>query len=115
MTTQTTQPPSTVRHHGQRDLRAMVGMTAATLALLGGVALWHMHSGGAATTATTQIRTQGMVVGQQATLVPVSDATMYQQWLDRAAAALVPVEPTAVSDQEMFGQWQQRPTLATER
>jgi hypothetical protein len=93
-------------------------MTAATLALVGSVALWQVRPGDQttqATTATTHTSGQGMVVEQPATLVPVSDAAIYQQWLDWTAAALLPAEPSAVSDQEMFSQWQQRSTRTAER
>lgn len=105
-TTTTTQTPASLHPRGRRDPRAIVGMTAATLALLGSVAFWQMRPGDeAASTTPATTRTHG---GQPATFVPVPDAAMCQQWLDQAAAAPRPVEPSAFSDQEMFSQWQQR-------
>ena len=111
MTTQTTQTPPSMQYHGRRYLRAVVGMTAATLALLGSVAFWQVRPGeevAPATTAATRTGTQSMIAGGAALLEPVADAVMYQQWLDRAATARRPVEASAVSDQEMFSLWQQR-------
>ena len=118
-TTTTTQTPASMQHHDRRNLREAVGMTAATLALLGGVALWQVHAGGEATpttTATTRTSNHGMVVRQPAPLAPVSDAEMYHQWQAAGAAAILPVvDQGMVSDQEMFSQWQQRTTRAAER
>jgi hypothetical protein len=122
MTTQTTQTaqtqPSSVQHHGRRDLRTVVGMTVASLALLGSIALWQLRPGDEATQATTappRTSSQGIVVEQSATLVPVPDAEMYHQWQAQATAARLPVESNAVSDQEMFSQWQQRSAANAER
>jgi hypothetical protein len=85
-------------------------MTAATLVLLGSIALWQVRPGDEATQATTATTHTG--VGQPVTLVPVSDAEMHQRWHAQAAAARLSVEPSAVSDQEMFSQWQQRSASA---
>jgi hypothetical protein len=81
MTSMTTDTRRRARQQGRQGWRSQVGMTAATLVLLGGAVLWQTRAHRGTTTEET--------VGSS----PV-------------AVAARPAGPAAVSDQEMFGRWQ---------
>ncbi len=94
MTTQTTtSQPSTTRRW------ARLGVTAASLTVLGGALLWQIRQGGdEAATPVASSRTESRVTAPATPLGGIADA--------RAAAAAAPAVP--VTDQEMYQAWQQR-------
>jgi hypothetical protein len=79
-----------VREQRKGEVRSMIGMTMATLALLGGVVLWQVRPSSEAA-AVRPVES-----------APVNDQEMYGQWQQRTAIGSRSVDSAAVSDEEMY-------------
>jgi hypothetical protein len=96
----TTQATSQVRRQGEqgenspRGLRTLVGMTALTAVVVGGLAVGLARQGDEASTGTNTAPaiTTG-VTARPIESVPVTDQEMYLQWQQRTAAVPEPESP----------------------
>ena len=91
MTTQTARQAQVQR---RGEVRAVIGMTMATLTLLGGVLLWQARASGSPAAVRPTV--------PAATSAGVSDQEMYPHWQQRSALESGAVATAGVSDQEMY-------------
>jgi hypothetical protein len=98
----TTRTAGQVQAQRRGEVRAVIGMTIATLILLGGVWLWQARASGNPAAVRPAERA--------ATSAAVSDQEMYQRWQQRPAHDSGAVATTGVSDQEMYSRVRARTT-----
>ena len=121
----TTQATTLIREQGRHGLRSLVGMTAATLAVLGGVVLWQVQAGGheAAPSTSATVGTIGegatpqgglaelyrdrareaMGIWAQPAFVPEPESTLNASYLP-AATAIAPTSDTMSGMAELYGE-----------